>query len=160
MALLLHNSCYGWVRCCAGITRGALGSAAADLVQAASYAATAAASHSDMAAAWKVLGDVLLLHHAVTPAPQLDQVITSQQLHRDDGGSGGGPPAADEGGVGGGQVAALLEDWRRRISAVAAAGVAYRRALTSDPGGSGNGGRHADLAAALYQVEGAAAGCC
>ncbi|GAB4822771.1 hypothetical protein N2152v2_009817 [Parachlorella kessleri] len=112
---------------------GALGSAGDELAAAAAHVLRCTAKQGNLVAAWKLLGDVLLLHHAVDPA----------------GGHallGSGPssstPAAPVG-----SAAARTEAWGRRIRAVQLARRAYCKALRLDPP---QGAAWSDLAATYY----------
>ena len=104
------------------------GMAAAELAQAAQYASRCAAGHGTLQTAWKQLGDVLILHHSVTPAPSLRPL-----------------PAPT------GSLAQLtdphLVSWAGRIRATQAARRAYSRALHLNPA---EGGAWLDVASTHY----------
>jgi hypothetical protein len=84
------------------------------------------------AAAWKLLGDVLALHHAVTPAPHHPSLPPLAAATADD------PGAALDG---------ELEGWRRRAAALRQARRAYAKALHLGPAAAG---AWQDAAFALY----------
>ena len=69
-------------------------------------------------AAWKLLGDVLVLHHAVDPAPQHPTIP---------------PPAQEAAAAGGDGLEARLGAWRRRVEAMRQGRRAYAKALHLDP---------------------------
>ena len=50
----------------------AAGMAAAELSRAAEHASACAAANGQLEAAWKLLGDIYLAYHAITPLPPLD----------------------------------------------------------------------------------------
>lgn len=72
-----------------------------------------------LAAAWKLLGDVLVLHHAVDPAPHHPTIPAPAQQGGQAGSSDGLEPR--------------LEAWQRRVEAMRQARRAYAKALHLDP---------------------------
>jgi superkiller protein 3 len=101
----------------------ALDAASGELRAAAGYAGRCAAARPSLAAAWKQLGDVLILHHAVTPLPEPSNIPSSA--------AAAAGPSPD----GGAQEA--LQGWRRRVGAVRRARAAYAKALHLHPAQAG-----------------------
>jgi Flp pilus assembly protein TadD len=92
---------------------GAMGMAAEDLHFAASFASECAAGHSNLQAAWKLLGDAHLEHTAVTPLAEFKAAAAA-------------PPGAQSAEA---AEAAMLS----RARAMRSARVAYSKALHLDP---------------------------
>ncbi|KAK9847277.1 hypothetical protein WJX84_002642 [Apatococcus fuscideae] len=91
---------------------GASGLAAAELRRAAKHASACAAANGQLEAAWKLLGDIGLAFHAITPLP------TTDSPHAD--------TAKDP-------AAAAFVGWEARIRAVQGAGRTYCKALHLAP---------------------------
>lgn len=80
-------------------------------------------------AAWKLLGDVLSLHHMVNPSPQHPTIPTTAATATAASDTGSTPSGDDlEGRLGG---------WRRRVEAMRQARRAYAKALHLDPAQAG-----------------------
>ncbi len=71
-------------------------------------------------AAWKLLGDVLVLHHAVDPAPHHPTIPAPA-------------PAQGSQTCGGDGLEPRLEAWQRRVEAMRQGRRAYAKALHLDP---------------------------
>ncbi|KAL4853629.1 Tetratricopeptide repeat protein SKI3 [Chlorella vulgaris] len=107
--------------------QGALGTAAAELARAAEHTLLCASMHGTLEAAWKLHGDVLVQHHAVTPSPHHPTISVGPA-------SGNDTSRQDSKGP---WLGGELDGWRRRVQAMRQARRAYGRALHLNPARSG-----------------------
>ncbi|KAK9814136.1 hypothetical protein WJX72_001132 [[Myrmecia] bisecta] len=96
---------------------GAAGIAAKQLGRAASYALRCAAHAGNLLAVWKLLGDVQLQYHAVTPAESLPRAVATLDAAK----------------TGQEKVAVLTARWQMRLGAMQSARRAYAKALHLAP---------------------------
>lgn len=82
-------------------------------------------------AAWKLLGDVLVQHHAVDPSPSHPSISVTAVSASGETNSSAEQPEQQ-------RIAGLLEAWRRRMEAMQQGQRAYAKALHLDPGQPGS----------------------